>query len=62
MQTKFEILANKYGTLSSASSYRQELNYSVANPEEEELTKNDIVKLKVIIAELNEYLELGEER
>jgi hypothetical protein len=62
MQVEFKILKGKYGSLADASDYRHELVYSIANPEEEELTPEDIKEAKAILVELNTYLALGEER
>lgn len=59
---RFNLLRHRYGSFSSASSYRSEINYQIANPSEEEFTQIEISKLKVIRAELNEYLEFVEAR
>jgi len=61
-KSRFQLLKHRYGSLSDASSYRSELNGQIANPEDEELNSDDISRAKVIRDELNEYLELGEQR
>lgn len=58
---KFALLAKKYGSLPDAASLRSELNWLVANPGEEDLGEMDIVNVKKDLAEIREYLALGEE-
>ena len=61
-RARFVHLKNKFGTIADASGYRAELNFMIGSPEEDELTEEDVSRCKVILAEVNEYLGLGEER
>ena len=61
MQTQYEVMANKFGTLADARSYANELNYAIAHPEEEGLDKDQVYAANLIIAEIKHYLAMGDE-
>lgn len=61
MQTRFETLANKFGTMAEARGYASELNFAIGNPEEEGLDENQVHAAKLIVSEIREYLAMGDE-